>query len=103
MKPLLKVFVLLLGTIIILISLLHVFLGPAAIPGSVPVNATMDSEDRFYAVFFLAYGMALIWCGIDLGSRSKHLQLLMIIFFAGGLARLISMAVAGRARFKKWI
>ena len=40
---------------------LAVVLGPATIPGSVRINATMDSEDRFYAIMFAAYGVALLF------------------------------------------
>jgi hypothetical protein len=32
------------GATAIFISVLHIVLGPACIPGSVPVNATMDFE-----------------------------------------------------------
>src|SRR5260370_35571187 len=42
------------GIAAVLIALSHIALGPASIPGSVPVNPTMDSEDRFYATLFLA-------------------------------------------------
>ena len=38
-----RVFLGLFGVTAILIAALHVALGPRAIPGSVPVNATMDS------------------------------------------------------------
>ena len=50
------------GATVILIASAHVVWGPAAIPGSIPVNATMDSEDRFDATMFAAYGVALLWC-----------------------------------------
>jgi hypothetical protein len=62
MKKSLQVFLGLFGLTAIFIALLHIVLGPSAIPGSVPVNATMDSEDRFYATMFAAYGVALLWC-----------------------------------------
>src|SRR6266545_639084 len=62
MKKPFQVFLGLFGGTAILIASLHVVLGPSAIPGSIPVNATMDSEDRFYATLFAAYGVALLWC-----------------------------------------
>ena len=95
MRFVLKALLLLLGTTIILISLMHVAIGPASIPGAVPVNATMDSEDRFYAVFFLAYGAALLWCARDVAGRARQVRLLMAIFFLGGVARIVSMLQAG--------
>jgi hypothetical protein len=83
------------GVSVIGISLSHIVLGPSVIPGSIPVNATMDSEDRFYAVFFLAYGAAVLWCLQDWRSRSREIQVLMAVFFIGGLARLVSIAAVG--------
>src|SRR5262245_14868634 len=83
------------GLAAIFISLLHIVLGPAAIPGSVPVNATMDSEDRFYATLFLAFGVAIIWCGRKVRERAGVAYFLLATFFVGGLARLISMAEDG--------
>lgn len=83
------------GVAVIGISLAHIALGPGVIPGSIPVNATMDSEDRFYAVFFLAYGAAVLWCLRDWRSKRREIRLLMAVFFIGGLARLVSIAVVG--------
>ncbi len=77
------------------ISLLHIALGPSSIPGSVPVNATMDSEDRFYATLFMAYGAALLWCVKDVEKKSAQVKLLALVFFIGGLARLVSMLAVG--------
>jgi hypothetical protein len=91
-----QVFLGLFGVIDILISLLHQIFGPAAIPGAVPVNATMDSEDRFYATLFTAYGVAILWCIKDIEKKSTVVYFLAATFFAGGLARLVSWAVAGK-------
>ncbi len=79
----------------ILISLLHIFMGPSCIPGSVRVNATMDSEDRFYATIFLAYGALVLSCARDLQQKTRPIQLLATVFFMGGLARIISAVFVG--------
>jgi len=79
----------------IFISLLHIVLGPASSPGSIPVNATMDSEDRFYATLFLAYGASLLWCIRDVEHKAKVVYFLMLTFFVGGLARIVSMFTVG--------
>lgn len=91
----LRAFVLLFGAVCCAIALTHIALGPAAIPGALPVNATMDSEDRFYATLFLGFGLALIWCSRDLRLRSRTFAVLLLVFFAGGCARLISAALVG--------
>jgi hypothetical protein len=83
------------GAICMVISVVHIAFGSAAIPGSVPVNATMDSEDRFYASLFTGFGATLIWCSWDLRSRIRVFSALMAVFFLGGVARIISAAAVG--------
>jgi Domain of unknown function (DUF4345) len=55
----------------------------------------MDSEDRFFASLFLGFGAALIWCARDLSRRSGQAYWLLAVFFAGGLARVISVVAVG--------
>lgn len=57
-RRILRWFLTLFGMVCAGIALAHIFVGPSAIPGSIPVNATMDSEDRFYATLFLGFGIA---------------------------------------------
>jgi len=95
MKKSLQVFLGLFGITAIVIASLHIVLGPLAIPGSIPVNATMDSEDRFYATLFAAYGVALLWCIKDIERKSMVVYFLALTFFIGGLARLVSIAAVG--------
>ena len=82
------------GLTAIFVSLLHIVLGPACIPGSIPVNATMDSEDRFYATSFMAYGAALLWCVKDIEHKSIYVKLLALVFFVGGLAWIVSTPIS---------
>ena len=96
MRRSLQVLLVVFGITAIAIASMHVVFGPSsAIPGSVPVNATMDSEDRFYATLFAAYGAALLWCAKEVERKSPTVCFLAITFFAGGLARLVSMAAVG--------
>jgi hypothetical protein len=94
-KKTFQVFLGLFGVATILIALLHVVLGPSAIPGSMPVNTTMDSEDRFYATLFGAYGVALLWCIRDIERKSQLVYFLAATLFVGGLARVVSMMAVG--------
>jgi len=77
------------------IALAHVAIGPHAIPGGVFVNTTMDSEDRFYATLFLGWGAAMIYCSRDLRERKGLFDALLLIFFLGGIARIISALLVG--------
>ena len=60
------------------------------------VNATIGSELRFYALLFTAYGLTFVWCAADVGQRAPVVNALGVIFFVGGLARLLTWAVSGR-------
>src|SRR5262245_49089178 len=95
MRKALQVLVVLSGVTAIFISLLHITLGPAAIPGSIPANASMDSEDRFYATLLTAYGVALLWCTRDIDRKKMFVYFLAAVFLVGGLARIVSIVVAG--------
>ncbi|MGB5325125.1 MAG: DUF4345 domain-containing protein [Pseudomonadales bacterium] len=95
MRKALQLLLGLFGITVIFIALLHIIFGPAVIPGSMPVNATMDSEDRFFATLFLAFGIVLLWCIKDVERKANVVYFLMLTFFAGGIARLISIAAVG--------
>lgn len=84
-----------LGGTIVVIGLLHFLFGPAIIPGAPEVNATLDSEDRFLGTIFLAYGATIVWCAFDVDARSRQIRLVALVFFGGGVARLISVAAKG--------
>ena len=60
-----------------------------------PVNAIMDSEDRFYATLFTGFGLALIWCSLRLAERRRVFLVLMAVFFFGGVARIVSVEAVG--------
>ncbi|MGP0089562.1 MAG: DUF4345 domain-containing protein [Xanthobacteraceae bacterium] len=83
------------GIAAVLIASGHIALGPAFIPGSVPVNPTMDSEDRFYATIFLGFGVTLLWCAGSIEHRAQVIRFLVSLFFLGGCARLISIIFVG--------
>lgn len=91
----LRYVVMLFGAVCIAIGMAHILFGPSSIPGSIPVNATMDSEDRFYATLFVGFGAALFWCARALGERGRAFFWLMVLFFCTGLSRLISIAQVG--------
>ena len=91
----LRWFIGLFGVVCVGIALAHIVIGPAAIPGAVPVNPTMDSEDRFYATLFLGFGTAHVWAARNLRERRDVVLALQAVFFAGGLARIVSWVIVG--------
>lgn len=88
-------FVLVFGSVCGAIGGAHIGMGFRAIPGSLAVNATMDSEHRFYAAMFVGVGAGLMWCSRDLQQRAGLFAGLLATFFLGGLARCISILMFG--------
>ncbi len=95
MRRVLQIWLLVFGLACVGIALAHLFFGTASIIGAGPVNATIDSDMRFYAVVFGAYGMAVAWCARDVEQKGPAINSLGAVFFAGGLARLLAWVVSG--------
>lgn len=55
-----------------------------------------DSELRFYSVFFVAYGIVLIQTAGNLMRHGHRIPILLGLFFAGGIARLLSLFMVGQ-------
>ena len=91
----LRLLLLTLGAACAAIGLMHMLFGPAIVPGATAVNATLDSEDRFFGALFLAYGCACLWCGAAVLERLTAANVLAATFFLGGLVRLGSIAAVG--------
>lgn len=83
------------GIAIVGISLTHVALGQAWLPDTQAVTASIDSQHRFYTALFLPYGAALVWVSQDVRARLWALNIVLGGLFWGGVARIVSYAVAG--------
>ncbi|MFJ4654657.1 DUF4345 domain-containing protein [Nocardia sp. NPDC088792] len=77
------------------IALAHIFIGPKTIPGANTPNPSLDGDIRMAMVVFLAYGLACIWAARDLDRHAGLIHLLMLVFFVGGLVRLLTVAYVG--------
>ncbi|MET0476311.1 MAG: DUF4345 domain-containing protein [Mycobacterium sp.] len=83
------------GVAVVGIGLAHLILGGAAVIGGSPLNPTAQGEHRFFAALFVCYGLAFLWCVPAIETKRRHVNLLAATFLAGGLARLISIAISG--------
>jgi hypothetical protein len=83
------------GAAAVAIGLGLVFFGPALIPGAGEVSRTVDSELRFYATLFVAYGGVALWCLHHLAAKRRVIMVLAGVLFAGGVGRLCSMLAVG--------
>jgi len=83
------------GLVVAGIGLAHLFFGQVTYIGGGSVNATMESDLRFFNLLFVAYGLAFVWAARDIAGRAVLIDLLGLLFFIGGLARLLAWAEAG--------
>jgi hypothetical protein len=64
-------------------------------PPGEPWPSTMDSEVRFYAALWGAFGLVAIDTARHLRSKGRRIPWLMLAFFAGGVGRVISWIAVG--------
>jgi hypothetical protein len=86
----------------ILVGVLHLVLGlnadvllGAKLPASVIADPALDSQNRFYGVSFMLYGVLLFAGGADLKRYLPLVRWALWIFFAAGLSRLLSVFFYG--------
>lgn len=60
-----------------------------------PFSPTVESELRFYAVLWMAYGGVLIWTARGLPPRLNWVPPLAGVFFLGGVGRVIAFFADG--------
>lgn len=90
-----QVWLTLFGLVVAGIGLAHLFFGQMSYIGGGSVNATMESDLRFFNLLFVAYGLAFVWAARDVVGRGVVIDVLGLLFFVGGLARLLAWAEAG--------
>jgi hypothetical protein len=96
MKRVAEIWLIAFGLICAGIGLAHLLFGTSTIIGGGSVNATIDSDMRFYALLFAAYGLVFVWCAVDIADRGRVANILGALFFGGGLARLLAWAATGQ-------
>ena len=84
------------------VGVLHLIFGVGAdvmLGAKLPVEAiqdpVLDSQNRFYGVSFTLYGVLLYLCASDLPKYGTVLRCVLWVFFAAGLARMVSIAEHG--------
>jgi hypothetical protein len=91
-----------LAPICVVAGSMHVFLGPRAdvllgarLPLEVLADPALDSQNRFYGAAFTLYGCLLYLCATDLSRYALVLRWTLLVFFVGGLARIVSIWSCG--------
>ncbi len=84
------------GLSCIAIGTYHAAFGTASVPGATDANATVDSRERFYSVYFAGYGIAWLRALRRSPIRTADVQLLAGVMLVSGVARLLSLSRVGR-------
>ena len=70
--------------------------GASAIPGaSGGAEAIIDNELRFFSIFWGAYGGFCFWTGMNINERNHFIPFIALVFFLGGVGRLLSTLMVG--------
>ena len=92
----------LLALIVFVVGALHLALGVRAdvllgakVPAAAIADPTLDSQGRFHGVSFAVYGVLLLLCASDVRRYAVALRWALWVFFAAGVARLVSVAIYG--------
>ncbi|MGH2756743.1 MAG: DUF4345 domain-containing protein [Actinomycetota bacterium] len=92
----LKVFLTILGSIALVAGLGTVLFGVDSIVGAEPVSGTVDSEMRFYAVWYAGAGVVILRAAARVESAGTTIRAVVVLFFVAGCSRALSWLVVGR-------
>ncbi len=94
-KRLLQIVVAILALIPVATGTAGILLGPRFLGVDAPWPTDLDSHFRFLSGVFLATGIAWWSCIPRIEAKTERFRLLAALTFAGGLSRLLSLALAG--------
>jgi hypothetical protein len=86
----------LIGVVAIVAGTVSVIFGASVIPARGEVSASVDSEMRFYAVWYVAAGVIALRSSRRIDASGAVIGGLALCFGAAGCARALSWAVVGR-------
>ena len=85
-----------LGFVAVGAGLYALLTGVAGMPGEISADASVDSELRFFAVFYVAFGAVAIWIAPRIEAETRLVRVWALTLFVAGLARGVSWLDVGR-------
>lgn len=59
------------------------------------ISPTIDNEFRFYSIFWLSYGVLVLWVARNILTQLRRVPILVGLFFIGGIGRALSLILVG--------
>jgi hypothetical protein len=91
------------GVVLVVIGGLHAVLGVRAdrmldpsVPDVAVAHPSLDSQNRFYGTAFALFGIVLWICSTDIDRYGPVFTALLVVFWFGGVMRLVSVWLQGR-------
>jgi len=95
-----KIILYLLFAVALVTGLNAVVGGVAAIPGyQGPVDATVDNEIRFFAIFWIGFGILCFFTAKSFDTNRRFVPSIALLFFLSGVGRLASLVLVGLPAF----
>ena len=91
------------GIVMLVAGSLSVVLGASSVLGVRDVTAEVDSEMRFYAVWYVVAGALLLRASRRVESETWTIRLVAAAFFVAGCSRILSWVVVGRPHLSQLI
>lgn len=92
----LQIFLTILGAVAVVAGTGTVLFGVRSILGAEAVTPTVDSEMRFYAVWYAAAGGIILWAARRVESETTTIRGVAGLFFVAACSRVLSWIVVGR-------
>lgn len=86
----------LMGVVMVVAGAVTVLAGAASLPNEGDVTADVDTEMRFYAVWYVAAGALLLGAVPRVEKETWTIRVVAAGFFVGGCARILSWVTVGR-------
>jgi hypothetical protein len=84
------------GSIMLVVGTTSVLLGASSVLSAGDFTAAIDSEMRFYGVWYAVAGAVLLRASRNVRNETWTIRLIAGAFFAAGCSRIVSWIVVGR-------
>jgi Domain of unknown function (DUF4345) len=92
----LRILLTIISTVMLVAGSLSVVFGASSVLGAGDVTAEVDSEMRFYAVWYVVAGAFLLHATRRVESETWTIRLIAAGFFVAGCSRILSWVAVGR-------